>query len=223
MCHIHADYKSIDSALNPYFTFFDAGVGILQSIVLCHVDSSYAFSAQALEADWGGRMKTEGTCWFQFACCSYQSHPMHVASPWLQQWFPTYSIILLFASHLHHPPLPYPTPQGVKGLPGLVPGLVTRTTGSSRALLWTNVVSHQHMCHLLLSFGSVGLLYQFLNISCSEVRVLICKTSPGLPASGWQSLLTYMIFRLCGTHSWLVVSENSNVFHCLWRQNPFSH
>ena len=125
MCHIHADYKSIDSALNPYFTFFDAGVGILQSIVLCHVDSSYAFSAQALEADWGGRMKTEGTCWFQFACCSYQSHPMHVASPWLQQWFPTYSIILLFASHLHHPPLPYPTPQGVKGLPGLVPGLVT--------------------------------------------------------------------------------------------------
>ena len=86
---------------------------ILQSIVLHHVDSSCAFSAQALEGDWGGTMEKEGTCWFQFACCSYQSHPMHVASPWLQQWFPTYSIILLFANHLHHLPLPYLTPQGV--------------------------------------------------------------------------------------------------------------
>ena len=61
------------------------------------------------------------------------------------------------------------------------------------------------------------------NISCSEVRVLVCKSPPGLPTSSWQPLFTYLIFRLYGTHSWPVVSENSNVFHCLWRQNPFSH
>lgn len=160
MCHIHADYKSIDSALNPYFYtlfFFDAGVGILQSVVLHHVDSSYAFSAQALEGDWGGTMEKEGTCLFQFACCSYQSHPMHVASPWLQQWFPTYSIILLFANHLHHLPLPYPTPQGV--------ARTRLTTSSSRALLWTNVASNQHVCHVLLRCASVGPLFQLLNIS----------------------------------------------------------
>ena len=61
------------------------------------------------------------------------------------------------------------------------------------------------------------------NISCSEVRVLVCKSPPGLPTSSWQPLFTCLIFRLYGTHSWPVVSENSNVFHCLWRQNPFSH
>lgn len=52
MCLIHAGYKTTRiSALNIHFytLLFDTAVGILQSTILCQVDSSYDLSIQILQ------------------------------------------------------------------------------------------------------------------------------------------------------------------------------
>lgn len=187
---------------------------ILQSIVLCHADSSYDFSAQALETE-GARWRKKGLTDFSSPVVPIQVIPWMLLHLGCKQWFPTYSIILLFANHLHHPPVSYLTPRG---LPGLGGPLALQELSSEQ--MW------YHINTCVVSSSAMALWdphFQFLNISCSEVRVLVCKTPPGLPASGWQSLFTYLIFGLCETYSWPVVSEDSNVFHWLWRQNPVSH
>ena len=164
----------------------------------------------------------EGTCWFQFAACPYQSHFIGAASPWLQQWFPIASTVLLFPDHPSHPPShPHATsaPRELLGR-GSPPALQELSSEQIRC-------QHQQMVPSPWKVSAMALWDPYFQLLKSLVvrrsewfstrLLLVCCRS------GWHSLSHVWFSDLCGFYSWPLGSENSNVFPHLWRQYPFSH